>query len=84
MTQASVVPFPLCRRRKLVDSLACELREKQGADADVFWKATAKQLLRQLVTTGVSLEAAQCEVRSLLSVVVRELRRDPANNQQRG
>lgn len=54
VTQSNVVPFPLCRRQKLVIGLASVLAPKQGDKADIFWKQSAKIILGQLAAAGLA------------------------------
>jgi hypothetical protein len=70
----SVVAFPLHRRRKLVRGIARLLEAKNGEDANVFWRSTAKHLLAQLAASGVTTQAAEQEVRTLLQSVLQEMR----------
>lgn len=75
---AVVVAFPLHRQQKLVRGIAHVLRSKQGDDATLFWKETAKGLLRQLAQNGVAIGSAEDQVRSLLYAVIAEIEADAA------
>jgi type IV secretory pathway TraG/TraD family ATPase VirD4 len=68
-----IVPFPLCRRRKLVTSIAVVLSAKGGEEANQFWRETARGLLVELSHAGVSIADAQKEVRALLQLVLAEM-----------
>jgi hypothetical protein len=78
VSSSSVVAFPLYRRQKLVNGISSVLRAKQGDDATLFWRETAKHLLQQLLASGVQQQAAEQEVRQLLYAALRELEDDPA------
>jgi len=69
----SIIAFPLRRQHRLVSEIANMLLSKSGNDATLFWRETAKDLLRQLAENGVALQAAEDEVRSLLYAVVAEM-----------
>lgn len=71
-----VVAFPLQRQQKLVSGIAHVLRSKQGDDATLFWRETAKGLLHQLTQSGVALQSAEDQVRSLLYAVIAEMEAD--------
>ncbi len=75
---SNVVTFPLHRRRKLLSGIAHVLRSKHGAEATLFWRETAKGLLRQLTAEGVEPQAAEQEVRNLLYAVLAEIEADAA------
>jgi hypothetical protein len=70
---SSVKVFPLHRRRQLVSGIARVLSAKQGDEANRFWRDTAKELLRQLGKSGISLPQAEEEVRTLLHYVLAEM-----------
>jgi hypothetical protein len=67
---SNLVAFPLHRRQKLVEGLARVLASKNGEEANVFWRNTAKQILGQLSAHGLEAEAAEQEVRTLLHTVL--------------
>lgn len=71
-----VVAFPLHRQQKLVSGIAHVLRSKQGDDATLFWRETAKGLLHQLAENGVAIRSAEDQVRSLLYAVIAEIEAD--------
>jgi hypothetical protein len=75
---AEVRAFPLHRQRKLVSGIARVLGSKQGEEATLFWRETAKSLLQRLIENGVQQAAAEDEVRALLHVVLSELETDAA------
>lgn len=68
-----VVAFPLHRQQKLVSGIADALRSKQGEEATLFWRETAKRLLRQLAESGVAIRSAEDQVRNLLYAVMAEI-----------
>jgi hypothetical protein len=68
---SNLVAFPLHRRQKLVEGLARVLASKNGEEANVFWRNTAKQILGQLSAYGLEAEAAEQEVRTLLHTVLK-------------
>ena len=70
--------FPLYRRRNLVREVIEGLAARQHDDASMFWRSLAKDLLRQLTSAGVSLDAAQQEVRLLLYAALEEMHRESA------
>jgi hypothetical protein len=70
---SNLVAFPLHRRQKLVKGLARVLETKNGEEANVFWRYTAKQILGQLSDYGLGGEAAEQEVRTLLHAVLKEM-----------
>jgi hypothetical protein len=70
-----VAAFPLHRRRNLVEEVSRGLSQYQRDEAASYWRGTAKELLRQLVATGISLETAQQEVRQLLYAALDEMQR---------
>jgi hypothetical protein len=72
----SIIAFPLSRQRQLVSSVADALRSRQGESATLFWRETAKDLLRQLAANGVEARLAEDQVRNLLYAVVAELETD--------
>lgn len=76
--QSNVVTFPLHRQQKLVSGIAHVLRSKQGEEATLFWRETAKGLLQQLAVNGADAQSAEAEVRDLLYVVLAELEADAA------
>lgn len=69
----SVVVFPLHRRRDLVSGVSRVLGAKNGEAANVYWRRTAKRLLRLMMGLGVTQEAAEIEVRKFLHAVLREI-----------
>lgn len=78
MVSSSVSAFPLYRRQKLVGGIASVLQSKNGEDATIFWRETAKQLLRQLLSSGVEAAAAEEEVRKLFYTVMDQMHRGAA------
>lgn len=74
--ESQIIAFPLHRRRKLVANLASILRSKHGHEATLFWRDTAKTLLRQLSSAGIAIENAEDQVRRLLYAVVAEIETD--------
>lgn len=70
---SDIVAFPLFRRQKLVRDIGKILQSKQGDDATLFWRETAKGLLRQLAKNGVPAQQAENEVRRLLYAVMVEI-----------
>jgi hypothetical protein len=70
---SNVVAFPLHRRKKLVSGIARVLESKHGDDANGFWRETAKEILRQLFASGLTVETAEEEVRTLLYAVLAEI-----------
>ena len=78
---SSVRAFPLSRRAGLVNGLVHVLQSKHGEDANLFWRDTAKELLRQLTAVGVEMERAQEEVRDLFYRVLAEMQADRAKAQ---
>lgn len=75
---SSVVTFPLFRQKKLLSGIAHMLKSKQGEEATLFWKETAKGLLHQLTARGVDARSAEEEVRNLLYAVLSEIEADAA------
>lgn len=71
--------FPLHRRRNLVREVIEGLTSRQHDDASLYWRNLAKELLRQLTAAGVSLDAAQQEVRMLLYAALEEMHRQTAS-----
>lgn len=71
----SVAAFPLYRRRVLVEEVSRRLSEQHRDEATSYWRGKAKELLRQLLAAGISLEAAQQEVRQLLYAALDEMHR---------
>lgn len=71
-----VAAFPLHRRRYLVEEVSRGLAVYQREEATSYWRDKAKELLRQLMATGISLEAAQKEVRELLYAALNEMHRE--------
>lgn len=69
----SVVAFPLHRQHKLVSGIADVLSTKHGEDATLFWRQTAKDLLRQFGDSGVDPQSAENEVRNLLYAVIAQI-----------
>lgn len=57
--------------QEVIEGLAAHQHEA----ATTFWRQMAKELLRQLTAAGVSLEAAQQEVRTLLYTALDEMHR---------
>ncbi|MEO3386669.1 DUF6074 family protein [Mesorhizobium sp. CAU 1741] len=70
---SEIVAFPLHRRRTLVTDLARVLQSKEGQAATLFWRDTAKDLLSRLTRSGISVQSAEDQVRSLLYAVVAEI-----------
>jgi hypothetical protein len=70
---SNVVAFPLHRQQKWVQSIARVLASKNGEDANLFWRNTAKEILGQLSAYGVEEEAAEQQVRKLLHTVLNEI-----------
>lgn len=70
-----VAAFPLYRRRYLVEEVSRGLAHYQRDEATSYWRCKAKELLRQLMAAGISLESAQQEVRQLLYVALEEMHR---------
>lgn len=56
---SNVVAFPLHRRQTWVQSIARVLASKNGEDANLFWRNTAKEILGQLSAYGLEAEAAE-------------------------
>lgn len=73
---SEIIAFPLHRRRKLIADLARILQSKQGHEATLFWRETAKTLLQQLVSSGVTSDRAEDQVRSLLYAIVSAMEAD--------
>lgn len=73
MGHSNLVAFPLHRRQKLVKGLARVLETKNGEEANVFWRYTAKQMLSQLSDYGLEAEVAEQEVRTLLHTVLKDM-----------
>lgn len=69
----SVVAFPFHRRRDLVVGVARVLGNKHGEAANVYWRRTAKRLLRMAMGMGMDREAAENDIRALLHAVLREI-----------
>ena len=69
----SVVAFPFHRRRDLVSGVARVLGNKHGEAANIYWRRTAKRLLRLAMGMGLEREAAESEIRALLHAVLREI-----------
>lgn len=69
----SVIAFPLHRQHTLVSGIAGLLGAKHGEDATLFWRQTARDLLRQLGDNGVDPKSAENEVRSLLYAVIAQM-----------
>ena len=68
----TISAFPLHKRQKLVHAIGSVLASKHGEEANRFWRETAKGLISQLMSDGVSLESAQVEIRSLLHAVLKQ------------
>lgn len=73
MCDSNITAFPLHRRRKLVEGIARVLKSKDGEDANVFWRNTAKQILVQLSESGISPTLAKQEVVTLLHAVLDDI-----------
>ena len=71
----SVVAFPLHRRRDLVQGVARVLGGLHGERANVYWRRTAKRLLRLTMGMGLAREDAENEIRALLHAVLGEIQR---------
>ncbi len=69
----SVVAFPFHRRRDLVVGVARVLGNKHGEAANLYWRRTAKRLLRMAMGMGMEREAAESDIRALLHAVLREI-----------
>jgi hypothetical protein len=69
----TVTAFPLSRQQKLLRGIADVLRSKQGEEATLFWRETAKALLQNLVGRGVDVKSAEGEVRALFYAVMAEI-----------
>lgn len=69
----SVVAFPFHRRRDLVVGVARVLGNKNGEAANIYWRRTAKRLLRLAMGTGMDRETAENDIRALLHAVLREI-----------
>lgn len=70
---STVTAFPLSRQQKLLKSIAAVLTSKQGEEATLFWRETAKALLQNLVERGVDGQSAEDEVRDLFYAVMAEM-----------
>ncbi|WP_353682873.1 DUF6074 family protein [Mesorhizobium sp.] len=68
--------IPLYRQRRIVSVVAEALSSKDGEHVNRFLRQTARNLLRQLVASGVAVETAEEEVRMLLYVVLGEMQRN--------
>ncbi|WP_274426175.1 DUF6074 family protein [Chelativorans sp. YIM 93263] len=69
----NVVAFPLYRRRDWVQELARGLSVRGHEEANLFWRAFAKQMLEQLTACGVPMEEAREEVRNFFYVALDEM-----------
>ena len=70
---STVVAFPLRCQQKLLRGIAAVLGSKQGEEATLFWRETAKALLQNLVERGVDAHLAEDEVRDLFYAVMAEI-----------
>ncbi|MCV3241758.1 DUF6074 family protein [Mesorhizobium sp. ZC-5] len=75
MGHSKLVAFPLHRRQKWVEGIARVLASKNGEEANVFWRNTAKEILGQLSAYGLETETAEQEIRMLLRTVLKEMGR---------
>jgi hypothetical protein len=73
---STVTAFPLSRQQSLLRSIADVLRSKQGEEATLFWRETAKGLMQNLTERGVDAQSAQDEVRVLFYAVMAEMEID--------
>lgn len=73
---STVTAFPLCRQQKLLRGVAAVLASKQGEEATLFWRDTAKALLQNLIGRGVDAQSAEDEVRDLFYAVMAEIETD--------
>lgn len=76
MHSTTVAAFPLSRQQKLLRGIAAVLGSKQGEEATLFWRETAKALLQNLIERGVDAQSAEDEVRDLLYAVLAEMETD--------
>lgn len=76
MHSTTIAAFPLSRQQKLVRGIAGVLGSKQGEEATLFWRETAKALLQNLAESGVDARSAEDQVRDLLYSVLAELETD--------
>ncbi|MBN9066722.1 MAG: hypothetical protein J0H60_09715 [Rhizobiales bacterium] len=72
----TVTAFPLSRQQKLLRGIADVLRSKQGVEATLFWRETAKGLMQNLTERGVDAQSAEDEVRALFYAVMAEIDTD--------
>ena len=73
---STIAAFPLSGQHKLLKGIAAILASKQGEDATLFWRETAKALMQNLVERGVDAQSAEDEVRDLLYAVLAEVETD--------
>ncbi len=69
MRESSVVYFPLCGRRDIVEETARRLSGLAGEPANHYWRETARRLLGDLVSEGRSDAEARAEVRGFFEAV---------------
>jgi hypothetical protein len=73
---SAVTAFPLSRQQQLLRGIADVLRSKQGEEATLFWRETAKGLMQNLIERGVDARSAEDEVRDLFYAVMAEMETD--------
>jgi hypothetical protein len=72
---AVVFSFPIDRRVSLVRETARALFERNGEDANLYWRETARSLFMELVDQGRDGPAARREVLRFFEAVQEEFRR---------
>lgn len=72
---AAIFSFPIDRRTALVRSTAMALFERNGEDANAYWRQTARDLFMELVNQGRDAASARREVLRFFDAVQDEFRR---------
>jgi len=75
---STVLAFPLHRQQRLLSGIAEVLRMKQGEEANLFWRETARGLLQELMANGVDVRSAEEEVRYLLQAILSQIEAEAA------
>jgi len=70
---ASIHPFPLLRRRKLVDEAADALTVKSYSQGKAYWNRLVRGLWKEMKTSGVNAEMIETEISALADAVSQEM-----------
>lgn len=70
---ASIHPFPLARRRKLVDEAAEALTVKTFSQGKAYWSRLVRGLWKEMKASGLSAEMIESEIAALADAVSHEM-----------